>query len=421
MRIDQAVSLVLFLFLWTVSCSFGQEKKPTFETNFYGSARVYTGYNFQSQDPDWKDMLRPSKLLDNNGQPYGEEGNYYLSIRPSQLGLNVYQNLEDQEQIHYNFELDFMGSGSFTGQTFFRLRRLYAQWKWLTIGQHNSLFMDADIIPNTVDYFGPNGIIVIRNIQLSAQPISTENHELALGLENPSATSDLGPYDREFIYGDHLKGVDFVTKLPAFTGHYKYRGDWGHVQAAWCAKNISWYDKLADSSSDLSGSEWGYGYNLTSRVSILPDKVDLMGSYSSGRGVQNFTNDGASDIGVKRNFGNQQLPIYGKVIPFYMYEAFAEVQWNDELSSTAGYSYFDNKTFDTQLNTSFKSGAYATANVIYQPNANVTMGVEYQYANRQNADFGGDSEFQLAPEQGAFYEINKVELMINYHFATKRK
>ncbi len=125
-------------------------------------------------------------------------------------------------------------------------------------------------------------------------------------------------------------------------------------------------------------------------------------------------------MGVKRNFNNEIDPIYGEAIPFYMFQLYGEMQWNEKWRSSVGYSYFDNKTFDTQLSTSFKNGAYATANVVYNPLPNFSIGLEYQYGNRQNNDFGGDSELDLPAEQGNYFEVNKIQAMLAYKFSTKK-
>ena len=55
------------------------------------------------------------------------------------------------------------GVGADAGKTTIRLRHAYAQWGELLAGQTNSVFMDGDSFPNVIDYWGPTGMIFLRN------------------------------------------------------------------------------------------------------------------------------------------------------------------------------------------------------------------------------------------------------------------
>ncbi len=407
----------LMIFLLDAPVISQEDGKFIPEVETYGSLRLFNTFHLQSQDPKWNDVMRPSKLLDENGQPYGTGGNYSLSVRPSMLGIKLNQNTP-QGPVKFCFEFDFLGRGAYEGETFFRLRRLYFIWHRLTVGQHNSLFMDAGAIPNTVEFFSPNGMAIIRNIQLSYQLIKNQQNELAIGIENPSATSDLGPYDREFTYADALDEVNFVTVMPAITGHYKYSHRKGHIQLASVLKNISWRDNGKTMNQDLSGSDWGLGLNLTGVLNLSPN-VRFKGSFTAGKGIQNFINDGSSDLGVKRDYNSTLKPIVGEAIPFYSFMIYNEIRWSQKWNSSMGLSYFQNNTFPTQLNTSFRSGSYATAGVFYQPFTSMKFGLEYQYGKRQNADFKGDPSFNLPAETGNSYSANQFQFLVNYVFSTK--
>lgn len=144
-----------------------------------------------------------------------------------------------------------------------------------------------------------------------------------------------------------------------------------------------------------------------------------MGSFVTGKGIQNFLNDGTADIGVRRNYSSNFKPIYGEAIPFYAVMGFAELAWNSKWSSALGYSAIHNNSFETQLSTAFESGGYATANIMYKPVKQIAFGFEYQYASRQNTDFAGDPAFNLPAAKGNSFQINKLQLMLVYRFSTK--
>jgi hypothetical protein len=396
--------------------AFSQSSQKT-ETEFYGSIWFTTDYNFQSSDPRWFEMLRPTKILNDNGQPFSANGVFSVGVRPSRFGVKVNQPT-DKGAIKAQFDFDLVGGGPNVGTTYFRVFNAYAEWNRITIGQRNSIFMDGSVVPNTVDFFGPNGIVLLRNVQISYKAIETEKEEFAFGLENPSATSDLGQYGEDFDYTARLESVRFITKAPAFTAHYRRNFKNGHFQIAGVAKYAAWDDAAKSATQNLSGSDWGYGVNLTGSYKIAKN-VRLIGAFVTGSGVQNFLNDGTADIGVRRNYTNSFKPIYGEAIPFYSFMGFTEINWNSKLSSAFGYSAIHNNSFETQLSTAFESGGYATANIMYKPVKQVALGFEYQYASRQNTNFAGDPFFGLPAAKGNSFHINKLQLMLVYRFSTK--
>ena len=62
------------------------------------------------------------------------------------------------------FDFDLFGVGIDAGQTTIRLRHAYGQWGPVGAGQLESPFMDLDVFPNILDYWGPNGMIFFRNV-----------------------------------------------------------------------------------------------------------------------------------------------------------------------------------------------------------------------------------------------------------------
>ncbi len=59
-------------------------------------------------------------------------------------------------------------------------------------GQTNSTFMDGDVFPNSLEYWGPTGMVFYRNIQLRYSPLMTKQDNLAFALEQPGASGDGG-------------------------------------------------------------------------------------------------------------------------------------------------------------------------------------------------------------------------------------
>ena len=52
--------------------------------------------------------------------------------------------------------------------------------------------MDDDMWPNIVDYWGPSGMVFLRNPQIRWTPISGEKTTFAIAIEHPSNDVDPG-------------------------------------------------------------------------------------------------------------------------------------------------------------------------------------------------------------------------------------
>ncbi|WP_293016106.1 DcaP family trimeric outer membrane transporter [Mongoliibacter sp.] len=407
---------IIFLLVCFISFSplYGQSKSPI-DIEFTGMFWFTTTYNFQSSDPNWAEMLRPTRLLDDQGRPFADNGSFGISVRPSRVGFNTRQSTAKGDLVT-RFELDLVGGGSNVGETFFRVFNAYAEWNRWTFGKRNSVFMDGSVVPNTVEFFGPSGMVLLRNIQVSYKLVDSQKSQIQVGLENPSASSDLGPFRQDFTFREKLSDIVFTNKLPALTFHYRRNFKYGHLQAGWVTKYISWFDKGRTPQADFSGEAWGYGTNISGSINPSSN-IRLLGSFVIGKGIQNFLNDGTADVGVQANPTNTITPVNGAAIPFYSLMAASEITLTETLSSTIAFSRVVNDTFESQLSTSFQSGSYLTVGLMHRPIPGISFGLEYQYADRQNANFAGAPEFTLPAAQGNFFAINKIQANFIYRFS----
>ena len=91
-------------------------------------------------------------------------GNTYFSVRQSRLGVKS-STLTKYGELKTQFEFELFGTGAQAGQTIFRLRHAYGELGQFGAGQQNTVFMDGDVFPNTIEYWGPNGMVLFRNVQ----------------------------------------------------------------------------------------------------------------------------------------------------------------------------------------------------------------------------------------------------------------
>jgi glutaminase A len=370
--------------------------KASFE--IYGFAMLDLGHDFKQINPNWFDTMRVTKLPSFKDQ-FGEDHNTFAGVRQSRLGVRS-STPTAVGDLKTTFEFELFGTGVDEGQTTFRLRHAYGELGHFGAGQYWSPFMDPDVFPNSLEYWGPTGMVFFRNVQLRWMPMTGE-HSVTLALERPGASGDQG------IYADRveLQNIRARFPLPDFSGSYKYSQDWGYVRAAGMLRLIKWDDVL-DDQFDLSGDATGWGINLSSN--LKPTKADVVRlQFVFGEGIQNYMNDSPIDIGIVNNLSNPVTPILGKPIPLIGLVMFLDHTWNEKFSSAVGYSMQDNDNTEAQAPDVFHRGHYALGNVLYYPAPNVMVGGEFQWGRRENFSDGFSSD-------GV-----KVQFSFKYNFSWK--
>jgi hypothetical protein len=356
------------------------ESKSTMDV--YGFIMLDTGYQVNQNDPDWFDVVRPTKLPSFENE-FGADGNWFFSVRQTRFGVKT-STPTDMGDLKTQFEFELFGTGSDAGQTTFRLRHAYAELGQWGAGQTVSPFMDIDIFPNSIEYWGPTGMVFFRNVQLRWMPIQGDTR-LTVALERPGASGDQGEYaDRV-----ELSGITPHFPYPDISAEYRMGFEWGYAEVAGIVRWIELEDNLADA-FDLSAEELGWGINVTSNINLGKTVLRLGVVY--GEGVQNYMNDAPADVGPRNNFGNPTRPIEAELLPLLGISAFVDINWSEKMTSTVGYSLLDIDNSDGQTADAFKHGDYALANVLFYPTKNVMFGPELQYGRRENARDGFSSD-----------------------------
>lgn len=360
--------------------SFSQENKNN--TEVYGFINADAGYNFNSIDPNWFDVMRPTKLPAFPGE-FGTDGNIFYSIRQTRLGVRNITNTKKGE-LKIQVDFDLMGFGVNAGQTTFHVINAFVQLGKWTIGRTASIFMDPDAYPVTLDYWGPMTRIYNFNTQFRYTPLNKENQRLSIALERPDATADESPYSNSI----ELQHVKPVFRLPNLTGHYRYTFRWGYLQLGWLLKSMKWVDLHDSSQYNLSGSAAGWGTDLSAVVQVSK-KIKLKFQGEAGQGIQSYIADAPPDVGLQTSHdGNPAKPFHGKALPVWGFFSFLEIKWHQGLESSMGYSREQITNSDLQLPGAFRKGQYVLFNLRYYPIQNVMAGLEYQYGSRDNFSDG---------------------------------
>ena len=376
-------ALALIASLVIPAITFAQEPAGSM-VELYGHAMLDMGYQSKQNDPDWFDVVRPTKLPSFEGE-FGDDGSFFSSVRQSRLGVRS-ETPTKYGPLKTIFEFELFGVGSDAGQTTFRLRHAWGEIGQFGAGQYWSVFMDIDVFPNSLEYWGPAGMIFYRNVQARWTPWQTESgSRFAVSLERPGGSGDGGRFSDRV----ELDGIEGDFELPDIAAHFRWVQGWGHLQIAGILRRIEWND-LNDDQFDLSGSETGWGINASTNIKL--GSHVLRGSIVYGEAIQNYMNDASIDIGVVENFADPVSPILGEAVPLLAVTAFLDLNWSDEWTSTVGFSYQDNDLPNGQSDSSFATGTYALTNLLWHPIPNVMVGAELQWAERENFRDGFKSD-----------------------------
>jgi hypothetical protein len=390
MLMKQKGICMLLLLIMVAATGMAQETTEQKALEIYGFIMMDAGYNANQIHPDWYDVVRPTKLPSYEGE-FGTNGNTYFSVRQTRFGTKGYLQTPLGE-LKTIFEFELFGTGVDAGQTTIRLRHAYAELGHFGVGQYWSPFMDIDVFPNTVEYWGPPGMAFFRNIQIRYMPIMGDTR-LTFALERPGASADQGVYSGRI----ELEDVNSHFPLPDVSAEYRHAFGFGYVELAGILRYMAWKD-MNDDEIDLSGHAVGWGLNLSSNVNITKATVGRF-QVLYGQGIENYMNDAPVDVGITNDISNPgvALPVLGIV-------AFVDQKWNDKFTSSAGYSMISITNSEGQDPSAFHMGHYALANLLYYPAQNAMAGVELQYGTRENYSDGWNTS------------IFKVQLSFKYNF-----
>jgi hypothetical protein len=356
------------------------QPSPRFEV--YGFVMTDAGYNVDQTDPAWFDVVRTTKLPSFENE-FAPDGQTFFSARQTRFGTRA--NIPTPAgEVFAQFEWELFGVGVDAGQTTIRLRHAYGELGQFGAGQYWSPFMDIDVFPNTVEYWGPPGMAFFRNVQVRWMPVKGDSR-VTVALERPGASGDAGNYaDRV-----ELEDIRPSFPYPDLSAEARLARSWGYVELAGIVRWIEWEDQGTDA-FDLSGDATGWGLALSSNLKFGKDVARLQVVY--GEGIQNYMNDAPADIGIENNPGNLVSPVRGVALPLFSGTAFLDHTWSDKFSSSVGYSWIDIDNAEQQAPTAFSIGHYAIGNLLYYPTTGVTAGVELQWGRRENFidDFEAD-------------------------------
>jgi hypothetical protein len=364
---------------------------PGFEV--YGAVQLDYIQNFRRADPDWTAALRPSRIPTTKGQ-FGSDGEATLSVRQTKFGVRAFAPAGPHD-LTSQFEFDLFGVGDNAGETTFRLRHAWAAWGPVLVGQTNSLFMDADLFPNVVDYWGPTGMVFVRNPQIRLTVVDKAAFKFAVAIEKPSEDIDVGRIRQ--IDPDLAANLRDVTPLPDFTAQARYVGDWGHVQLSGLLTKLA-VETVGTPDNQPRASRLGWGLNLGTSFNVAKSTT-LRAGVVYGHGIASYMNDGGTDLaprtvpvgpGLALGLEPQAVPLLGII-------AYVDHRWSKSFTSALGYSMTRVENTNFQTASAYHKGEYASGNLLWEALPHILVGGELLYGKRtdNNGATGDDLRTQL--------------------------
>lgn len=368
--------LLIYAFNAAAQAANSQAPPPLPRLEIYGFVMTDMGYDLMNNDPNWFDVNRPTKLPAFKNE-FGRNGKTYAGVRQTRFGVKGFEQTPVGE-LKTHFEFDMFGVGVDAGQTTIRPRHFYGEVGAFGAGQTHSPFMDIDIFPNILDYWGPNGMVFFRNVQVRWMPIRGDNTRLTIALERPGSTQDPG------VLANRIEIQNVIARYPYpdLSGEFRYGGKRGYIKASGIVRKTVLDDLLPNDVFNLNDSVVGWGATLSSNVKFASDVLRLQ--YVTGEGIENYMNDAPVDVAARPNFGDPVRPIRARALPMQSLVAFLDHSWSKKWSSSAGYSQLVVSNTSLQLPSEFHRGQYAVANLLYTPAEHIMYGGEAQWARRTN-------------------------------------
>jgi hypothetical protein len=371
------------------------EDTKSFEV--YGFAQADYIQDFKRVDPAWQDTLRPSKIPTTDGL-YGSDGQAILSIKQSRFGVRG-SAPAGSDTFEFKFEFDLFGTGVDAGQTTMRVRHVYGSWgNWLA-GQTNTLFMDIDIFPNVVDYWGPNGMVFVRTPQIRWTPIHRSDSTFAVAIEKPGNDIDVGQFSRFEDQG--LANFQANNEIPDITAQYRMVQGWGHLQIAGILRKLGLENNI-NPANIVKRDDTGWGVDVTASIKVGEKDKVLLG-FVTGAGIATFMNDGGVDMAPTTA---NPATADAKAVDLTGISAYFDHYWNSKWSSSIGYSYDEVDNLNGQNGSAFKKGDYVSAKILHTPVDNILIGAELLWGKR--TDFNGNSG-----------DDSRIQFTLKYNFGAK--
>jgi hypothetical protein len=334
--------------------------------------------------------------------PQRDGENQNISARYSRIALDTWTPTPFKEwNAHTFIEFDFFSGPNqgVGGSSPARLRFAFVDFGYFRFGQQNTVFMDGNAFPSTVDFAGPRGLANLRRPTARMTLPLCERLYWATAIESPFSditTSNQG---------------DNVQDIPDFANHLRYETNYGHVQVANIVRSIGFRQTAGDTTRRTA---WGISSSTVFHPWAALMKTDpvttenptglqrsrILLQHTTGYGIGRYIQD-AAGLGLD----GQVDPVTGSFDTVYAvgwtasYEHWFNAKW---LSNTTYSEAYTGQNGDQPAGT-YSGGKYLATSIWWIPIRNMSIGTEYVWGERQNVD-----------TQRA--HANRIQMLFQYNF-----
>lgn len=249
-----------------------------------------------------------------------------------------------------------------TNATTPRLRHAYAQVSNLLIGQTWTNFMDPDVIADSLDFRGPNGMVLLLNPQIRYGFALGSSTTFYLSVERPS--SDVFFQTSQFAAQPNSPSPDGTIRL-------LQEFERGHFQVSGLFRSIAAYLP-----NGRVNSVFGWGVNTSVGVNTI-GRDNLIVAVASGGGISRYIQD-TSGLGIDAEPASSTNP-HLEATPAVGIEADYQHYWLNTLRSNAIYSYAGVSNTGLAAPTTYNHATYTGVNLIWNPYGSLNVGAEFLY------------------------------------------
>lgn len=302
----------------------------------------------------------------------GNKAQFRFSAAQSNVYMNVVALPGGENQLGAYVSLNFLGKNYAP-----KLHLAYLKYRHITAGYSYTIFGDVAAAPPTIDYEGPNAIPFIPHGMIAYEPRFGRDRMWQAGV-----AIDMPEYS--FTNAARTATVtQRVPDIPFYIQRYWADGK-GWVRLSGMIRNL--YYRNMESNRNIDKVGWGVKVSGTT-----PIVGGLSASYMSmyGQGIASYIQDLNGE-------GMDLMPMGSDTSRLGLTEAWGgyaslQYQFTPKLFATATYShvraYVDRfEDADSTWGSTYKYAQYVAANMFYNINSIVQVGVEYDYGRRVNFD-----------------------------------
>jgi len=228
----------------------GREENKS-SIDLYGFIMLDSGYDFKSNNPDWFDVIRPTKMPSFKGE-FAPDGKVYYGVRQTRFGVKT-STPTPLGDLKTQFDLSYSGPEWTPARPPSVCDTHTVSWHNLAPvkpGAHSWTLTSSRTRLSTGD---PMGWSSSATCSSAGCRFESDSLRLTFAVERPGASADGG------VYSDRveLQGVKPKFDMPDFSWSARAIRGWGYMQLAGIFRKISWVDLNRGPEKDLSGDAFG--------------------------------------------------------------------------------------------------------------------------------------------------------------------